>query len=238
MPPSIKRGRALACTTVPSQARHAYSGRIVRRIRSTAGTRSTTSLTSSPMRCNAPAQHGHVVVSGSIVTSTRGRCLGKDPMLRLRFFRVSAAALFPSSSPRRHSPASGRRPRRDVAQPQRQLFGDEDDGALFRSRPEYDRPQLRDRRLQCLDFVVEGEHHLDQLIKIASRFSGRSAMERTLTAIPPELLAIVGDSGDFSWPFYSAPTNPCPIQAGNQKPEICVAVSATAPTRFCGSEAS
>jgi len=92
MPLSIKRGRALAWTTAPSQARHAYLGRIVRKIRSTAGTRSTTSLKSSPMRCSAPAQHGHAVVSGSIVTSTRGRCSGKAPILRLRFFRVSGAA--------------------------------------------------------------------------------------------------------------------------------------------------
>src|SRR5208337_4859777 len=38
-------------------------------------------------------QQGHAVVSGSIVTSQRGRCLGRAPILRFRLFRDPAAAL-------------------------------------------------------------------------------------------------------------------------------------------------
>ena len=57
-----------------------------------------------------------------------------------------------------------------LAQPQRQLFGD-DNGDLFRPRPEDDRPQFRDRRLQGLDFTLAGKHHLDQKIGVAGKIS-------------------------------------------------------------------
>ena len=87
MPPSINCAGAGACTTALSQARHAYLGRIVRKTRSMAGTRSSASLTSSPMRCNFPLQQGHSVVAGSITRSQRGRCSGSFPMLRSAFLR-------------------------------------------------------------------------------------------------------------------------------------------------------
>jgi hypothetical protein len=50
------------------------------------------------MRWSAPAQQGHAVVSGSIVTSQRVRFSGNAPMLRLRLFRDPAAAWFLWSS--------------------------------------------------------------------------------------------------------------------------------------------
>ena len=53
-----------------------------------------------------------------------------------------------------------------VPQTQRQLLGD-DNGALFRPRPENDRLQFRDRRLQCLDLALAREYHLDQTIGVA-----------------------------------------------------------------------
>jgi hypothetical protein len=51
MPPSTSRAGAGAWTIAPSQARQAYLGRIVRSTRSHAGTRSSASLVSSPIRC-------------------------------------------------------------------------------------------------------------------------------------------------------------------------------------------
>ena len=57
---------------------------------------SSTSLTSWPILCRRPWQHGHAVVSGSITCSQRGRCLGSAPMLRWAFLRgllVAPAAL-------------------------------------------------------------------------------------------------------------------------------------------------
>ncbi|MGY4503267.1 hypothetical protein ACVWYH_007224 [Bradyrhizobium sp. GM24.11] len=51
-------GRAGACTTPSSQARQAYLGRRVTRLRNCAGTRSSRSLLSSPIRCNSPLATG------------------------------------------------------------------------------------------------------------------------------------------------------------------------------------
>jgi hypothetical protein len=47
-----------------------------------AGTTSSASWTHSPIRCIWPAQHGQTVLSGSMICSQRGRCLGSAPFLR------------------------------------------------------------------------------------------------------------------------------------------------------------
>ena len=94
MPPSINRGGAGAWTIPSSQDLQTYFGRIVRTTRSTAGMRSSTSLSSSPIRCSLPAQQPQIVVSGSMVTSTRGKSLGRAPMLRLGFFRAACDSGF------------------------------------------------------------------------------------------------------------------------------------------------
>src|SRR4051812_24221800 len=77
-----RRGGLLAWTIAPSQVRQAYFGKIVRFTRTKAGTTSRASRVSSPIRWSAPAQQGQAVVSGSITSSHRGRCLGSAPMLR------------------------------------------------------------------------------------------------------------------------------------------------------------
>ena len=61
--------------------------RMVRSTRKIAGWTSSASLTSSPIRCSLLAQHGQIAVSGSTITSQRGRLLGRAPMLRLGFGR-------------------------------------------------------------------------------------------------------------------------------------------------------
>ena len=98
MPPSTSRAGAGAWTIGPSQARQAYLGRIVRSTRSHAGTRSSASLVSSPIRCIWPVQHGQSVEAGSITCSTRGRCAGSAPMLRRALRRFGLGAPFGSSS--------------------------------------------------------------------------------------------------------------------------------------------
>jgi hypothetical protein len=94
-PPPISRAGAGACMMPSSQARHAYLGRRVTRIRNCAGTRSSRSLLSSPIRCNSPWQQGQVLSSMSTTTSIRGRCVGMAPRLprrlRARASRPSGA---------------------------------------------------------------------------------------------------------------------------------------------------
>src|SRR3954452_11141301 len=82
MPPSTRRGGLLAWTIAPSQVRQAYFGKIVLFTRTEAGTTSRASRVSSPIRWSAPEQQGQTVVSGSITSSHRGRCLGRAPILR------------------------------------------------------------------------------------------------------------------------------------------------------------
>jgi hypothetical protein len=75
-PPSISRTGAGACTRPSSQVRQAYLGRRVTSTRNCAGTMSSRSLLSSPIRCNSPWQHGQVLLSMSTTISIRGRCPG------------------------------------------------------------------------------------------------------------------------------------------------------------------
>src|ERR1700760_4878565 len=77
-PERIRRSGAGAWTTAPAQVRQPYFGRGVTRIRCCAGMTSSRSDFSSPIMCIAPPQQGHDVVSGSMTTSTRGRCAGSD----------------------------------------------------------------------------------------------------------------------------------------------------------------
>ncbi len=53
-----------------------------------AGTMSSISLTSSPMQCSVPWQHGQCSIAGPTATSSRGRCLGRLPMLRTGLGRI------------------------------------------------------------------------------------------------------------------------------------------------------
>src|SRR4051794_5495590 len=99
MPPSTRRGGLLAWTITPSQVRQAYFGKIVRFTRTKAGTTSRASRVSSPIRWSAPEQQGQTVVSGSITSSQRGRCLGSAPILRIagRRGRSALRSVPPSS---------------------------------------------------------------------------------------------------------------------------------------------
>jgi hypothetical protein len=83
--PSISRAGAGACTTPSSHWRQAYFGRIVTSTRNRAGTISSRSLLSSPIRCNAPWQQRQVLSSMSMVVTIRGRCAGSAPRLARRF---------------------------------------------------------------------------------------------------------------------------------------------------------
>jgi len=85
MPPSISRAGARACTTPSSQRRQEYFGRRVTSTRNCAGTMSSRSLLSSPIRCNSPWQQGQVLLSISTTISTRGKCAGNEPRLVRRF---------------------------------------------------------------------------------------------------------------------------------------------------------
>ncbi len=97
MPASNGRGGAGACTTVLSQPRQAYFGRMVRSTRRMAGTTSSASCTLSPIRRIWQAQHGQIVLSGSITRSQRGRCLASDPTLRCAGWRGRRGAAFVAS---------------------------------------------------------------------------------------------------------------------------------------------
>ena len=85
MPPSIKRAGAGACATASSHVRQAYLGLRVTSTRNRAGTMSSRSETSSPIRCSWPLQQGHALSSRSTMISTRGRCVGNAPRFIRRF---------------------------------------------------------------------------------------------------------------------------------------------------------
>ena len=76
--------------TPSSQARQAYLGRRVTTTRNCAGTMSSRSLLSSPIRCSSPWQQGQVLSSMSTTTSIRGRCAGSAPRLTRRLRARSA----------------------------------------------------------------------------------------------------------------------------------------------------
>src|SRR6186713_269105 len=101
MPPSMRRGGLLAWTIAPSQVRHAYFGKIILFTRTEAGITSRASRVSSPIRWSAAEQQGQTVVSGSITSSHRGRCLGSAPMLRIAGRRGNDPALdrWPDEAP-------------------------------------------------------------------------------------------------------------------------------------------
>jgi hypothetical protein len=66
-------GGAGACTTPSPQARQAYFGRRITITRTLAGILSSHFDTSSPMTWRTPPQHGQLLASGSITTSSCGR---------------------------------------------------------------------------------------------------------------------------------------------------------------------
>jgi hypothetical protein len=96
MPFSISRSGAGAWLTSPAHSRQAYLGRRVTITFSRAGITSSRSETSSSMRCLRPPQHGQVLSSMSMTTSSRGRCGGSAPRL---ICRLRAAAGFAGASP-------------------------------------------------------------------------------------------------------------------------------------------
>ena len=153
MPPSTSRAGAGAWRIGPSQARQAYLGRIVRSTRSHAGTRSSASLVSSPIRCIWPVQHGQSVEAGSITCSTRGRCAGSAPMLRRALRRLGLGS---GSSSLAGGCTSTVRSRSNA-----KLFGADDRRAL-RSGAEDQTLQRGDLRAQILVFAVESQHHLGE----------------------------------------------------------------------------
>ncbi len=167
MPPSTSRAGAGAWTIGPSQARQAYLGRIVRSTRSRAGTRSSASLVSSPIRCICPVQHGHSVDAGSITCSTRGRCAGSAPMLRF--------GLAPLGSRRRPVPVRRRWPgaarRRVRSRSKRELLGADDRRAL-RPRAEDQGLQRRVLSAQIVVFAVESQQHLDESRSVLGEIFG------------------------------------------------------------------
>jgi hypothetical protein len=75
MPPRISRADAGACMTPAVRERQAYLKRRVTMTRNWAGTMSSRSETSSPMQCRQPPQ-AQVMLSGLMISSMRGRCLG------------------------------------------------------------------------------------------------------------------------------------------------------------------
>jgi len=64
----------------PSQDRQTYFGRTVTSTRKRAGMTSRRSLRSSPTLTISPQPHGHSVLSGSMICSTRSRCGGRWPL--------------------------------------------------------------------------------------------------------------------------------------------------------------
>ena len=86
-PEAFRRAGAGAWATPSSQVRQAYFGRTVTITRSCAGTISSLSLRSSPIRTISPQPQGQSVLFGSITCSIRGRCAGKWPRLRARTLR-------------------------------------------------------------------------------------------------------------------------------------------------------
>ena len=92
MPFSIRRSGAGACTTSPSQISQAYLGRRITVTLNCAGTMSSRSDTSSPMRCLRPPQHAQVLSATSITISSRGKCSGNVPRLIFRLCVATGAA--------------------------------------------------------------------------------------------------------------------------------------------------
>ena len=85
-----------AWVTPSSHTRQAYFGRTVTMTRSWAGTMSSRSVRSSPMRTISAQPQGQCVLWGSMTCSIRGRCLGRWPRLRCvsgRFARGVGAGL-------------------------------------------------------------------------------------------------------------------------------------------------
>jgi len=190
MPPSNSRALAGAWTTGPWQARQAYFGRIVHSTRTVAGTPSKASNLSSPMRCSWPAQQGQSVLWGSITSVTRGRCLGRKPILRcavLRGLRCAAARGVSSLA-----------------------------AGLLRPRPAKQSAQRLQRGLQPLDFGIAIEDDGDQNVGVprpifcAKRHNGHYPGS---VHFPSKYRR----SPCFYWPFHHRPRHRGPLHPVQQK---------------------
>ena len=89
MPFSISRSSAGAFTISPAHAWQAYLARRVTITLNCAGTTSSSSETSSPIRCLRPPQHAQVLFATSMMVSSRGRCGGSAPRLICRLRGVT-----------------------------------------------------------------------------------------------------------------------------------------------------
>ncbi|SDE58963.1 hypothetical protein SAMN04487779_10626 [Belnapia rosea] len=103
-PPSIRRGGAGSCKTMPGQARQASFGRFVTTTRNLAGITSSHSAASMPISTSGPWQQGQALASGASTTSTRGRCAGSRPQPARRrlawlSFRAGEALPAPAALP-------------------------------------------------------------------------------------------------------------------------------------------
>src|SRR5271170_7553144 len=186
-----------------------------RRTRKIAGTLSSTSLTSSPMRWSAPVQQGHAVVSGSIVTSQRGRCLGKAPILRFRLFRDPGAALVLWSSlaggGRAASVSASPRPSDNCSAMMTALFSDRAPNIIVFSVV----------IVACKASILPSQRGPSRSTDRGREggFRGEAPCLKT-NKNRSESPAKSGVSSDFTWPFNSLPRNQRPIQSRHQNRQL------------------
>jgi hypothetical protein len=81
--PSTRWAGAGAWRMAPAQRRQAYLGRMVTSTRNWAGTMSSRSTRSSPIRVISPQPQGQRMLAGSMTRSMRGSASGSRPWLRL-----------------------------------------------------------------------------------------------------------------------------------------------------------
>ena len=127
---------------------------------------SSISLTSSPMQCSLPLQHGQISVSGSTTISSRGRWMGRPPILRagppggrsgMGWF-VRCCRLRPGFDGKR----------RKVAEPERQLRRVR--VALFRPRAEEHPFHGRQHRAQPIVLLAEVRDRRQQDVGVAGQW--------------------------------------------------------------------
>src|SRR6266576_1871216 len=174
-PPSISRAGAGACMTPSSHDRQAYLGLRVTRTRNCAGTMSSRSLLSSPIRCNSPWQQGQILSSMSTTISIRGKCAGNAPRLPRR---LRARAIRPPGGTLVLVGLVGGCDLFDIFQAQQHLLL----GQRLRPAAKSVSLQLLDDLTQPLALVPLGKQHRLQRLDIVREVIARHQCSRSYSA--------------------------------------------------------
>ena len=214
----ISRDGAGACTTALSQPRQPYFGRTVRSTRRIAGTTSSASWTSCADAVHLAAQHGQIVLSGSMTCSQRGRCLGSAPLLRragLRNCRGSGFGL-----PARVVIGGWRRHRvgGQIAEPERHLRIDaaSPDARICTKMQGIDRCSVGP---QPLVIGVELQHQLGELVGIGGQVLAAQRHGR-IVSIARRAAKVDFESSGQNWSFHDRRSRLRPCQSVEQQCQL------------------